>query len=331
MSGKGKLSDFIKSKGIYHHNKKHAKSPNYSDSDSESKYDLNSFDCDSDDGCERMDNTYDYEEFFYPNTNDKSVENNIVYDDVYLGVNKRCLEKDEIKFGKKYKSEISSSYDSSESIKKNNFKWSKNSKKESTSDSDGLDHQCPICNMNLSVLTDKFRNIHVIGCLDKSNKCQASEKIDPPPEILYDDPFAVECTLPGCKKKYEARHYPAHYCSEHGKCKETYSCPICLLQSDNQRRTKYMLLDHFKKDHKDIPLIFKPDEVVVEKLDTSVYTTQIAKEEDLVRECHICYCEFQKGDILARLTCFCLYHKSCIDVWFSKQKECPIPHSISKN
>ncbi|KAI0523778.1 hypothetical protein F5B22DRAFT_591986 [Xylaria bambusicola] len=53
----------------------------------------------------------------------------------------------------------------------------------------------------------------------------------------------------------------------------------------------------------------------------------IATEKDCVNdaECTICLEEFQVGDEMARLECFCRFHRSCIDSWFvGHPGRCPI-------
>ncbi|XP_046992966.1 E3 ubiquitin-protein ligase ZNRF2 isoform X2 [Schistocerca americana] len=40
-------------------------------------------------------------------------------------------------------------------------------------------------------------------------------------------------------------------------------------------------------------------------------------------ECVICLEDLQQGDIIARLPCLCIYHKSCIDRWFEVNRSCP--------
>ncbi|VDD91037.1 unnamed protein product, partial [Enterobius vermicularis] len=40
-------------------------------------------------------------------------------------------------------------------------------------------------------------------------------------------------------------------------------------------------------------------------------------------ECAICLEEMVVGDIIARLECFCIYHKTCIDKWFKIKNCCP--------
>ncbi|XP_023012390.1 E3 ubiquitin-protein ligase ZNRF1 isoform X1 [Leptinotarsa decemlineata] len=40
-------------------------------------------------------------------------------------------------------------------------------------------------------------------------------------------------------------------------------------------------------------------------------------------ECVICLEELCKGDVIARLPCLCIYHKTCIDQWFDVNRSCP--------
>lgn len=40
-------------------------------------------------------------------------------------------------------------------------------------------------------------------------------------------------------------------------------------------------------------------------------------------ECVICLEELNQGDIIARLPCLCIYHKTCIDQWFEVNRSCP--------
>ncbi|XP_019867888.2 E3 ubiquitin-protein ligase ZNRF1 [Aethina tumida] len=40
-------------------------------------------------------------------------------------------------------------------------------------------------------------------------------------------------------------------------------------------------------------------------------------------ECVICLEELSQGDIIARLPCLCIYHKTCIDQWFEINRSCP--------
>ncbi|KAL1914122.1 uncharacterized protein VTP21DRAFT_11748 [Calcarisporiella thermophila] len=44
-------------------------------------------------------------------------------------------------------------------------------------------------------------------------------------------------------------------------------------------------------------------------------------------ECPICFEEFIPGDVVARLTCLCTYHRHCIHSWFSRAKECPVHYT----
>jgi len=54
---------------------------------------------------------------------------------------------------------------------------------------------------------------------------------------------------------------------------------------------------------------------------------QISYNEDVLcedkDECIICLEELLVGDVIARLPCLCIYHKSCIDEWFKVNRSCP--------
>uniref|UniRef100_A0A0R3RFK6 E3 ubiquitin-protein ligase ZNRF1 n=1 Tax=Elaeophora elaphi TaxID=1147741 RepID=A0A0R3RFK6_9BILA len=54
---------------------------------------------------------------------------------------------------------------------------------------------------------------------------------------------------------------------------------------------------------------------------------KITYNEDELREdkgeCSICLEEMSSGDRIARLPCLCIYHKSCIDEWFTRKNCCP--------
>lgn len=54
---------------------------------------------------------------------------------------------------------------------------------------------------------------------------------------------------------------------------------------------------------------------------------RITYNEDILTEdkgeCVICFDDLEQGDTIARLPCLCIYHKSCIDKWFEKNRSCP--------
>jgi len=62
------------------------------------------------------------------------------------------------------------------------------------------------------------------------------------------------------------------------------------------------------------------------RLSTKVGTRYIVDtlQDDDGRECTICFEEFHKGDMIARMDCFCIFHKNCLERWFNKVRTCPL-------
>lgn len=42
------------------------------------------------------------------------------------------------------------------------------------------------------------------------------------------------------------------------------------------------------------------------------------------KECMICYEEYEIGQMVSRLECFCVFHKSCLETWLSRKQCCPL-------
>jgi len=113
---------------------------------------------------------------------------------------------------------------------------------------------------------------------------------------------------------------------------KNHFCPVCAIQMEQTYQIKQStnLLKHLETNHSDLSIVYKPDEeyliqtqiTEVKELDTSYYILSVV-ETTLEQECLICYEEYCIGDKIARMPCFCLFHKNCIDKWFEKQKQCP--------
>jgi len=168
-----------------------------------------------------------------------------------------------------------------------------------------------------------------------------------------ESPFQISCPYYGCTRKIEAKHFYGHALTKHKNEVQNYSCPICPLLGYGvfKPNSSTNLLSHLQKYHGDLvslhnPSTFKdpvegaeefdfsaiednqdiPQEVLLDSSKFSVgskYVEEIlkVKRED---ECGICYEDFRVGDTVARLDCFCIYHKRCIDAWFVRGNKCPV-------
>lgn len=91
-----------------------------------------------------------------------------------------------------------------------------------------------------------------------------------------------------------------------------------------QRATRFALLTDLKcyVCHKTIP----SDSIELHLL-TCLTKPQLIYNEDVLLsdmgECSICFDELRVGNTIARLPCLCVYHKGCIDNWFTVTRCCP--------
>lgn len=46
---------------------------------------------------------------------------------------------------------------------------------------------------------------------------------------------------------------------------------------------------------------------------------QTARDE----ECVVCFEPYEAGQTISRLSCLCIFHKSCLQSWFAKSRTCP--------
>ncbi|XP_058810372.1 E3 ubiquitin-protein ligase ZNRF2 isoform X2 [Phymastichus coffea] len=95
---------------------------------------------------------------------------------------------------------------------------------------------------------------------------------------------------------YAAHSLPSHIWSLNG-----LKCPVC---------SKFILPDDIECHL--VMCLTKP---------------RLSYNEDVLAdekgECVICLEDLQPGDVIARLPCLCIYHKSCIDKWFQVNRSCP--------
>jgi len=174
------------------------------------------------------------------------------------------------------------------------------------------------------------------------------------------NPFAVLCPYPSCGLKMEARDFVKHAASVHARDPQAFGCPVCLLLGYSGYSVKQdtNLFSHLQNTHADLfveqqydvddlydpiqnqepdfvydpedflvdedPIITKVDIKSMSKTVGSAYVVETLKQFKPGFECSICYEEFQKGVVVARMDCFCVFHKLCIDNWFKKQAKCPL-------
>ncbi|GLV40802.1 uncharacterized protein CBL_13695 [Carabus blaptoides fortunei] len=95
---------------------------------------------------------------------------------------------------------------------------------------------------------------------------------------------------------YAAHSLPSHIWSLNG-----IKCPVC---------SKFVL----------------PDDIECHLVMCLTKPRLIYNEDVLIDdkgECVICLEDLLQGDVIARLPCLCIYHKTCIDKWFEINRSCP--------
>ncbi|KAL6080570.1 RING-type domain-containing protein, variant 2 [Balamuthia mandrillaris] len=150
----------------------------------------------------------------------------------------------------------------------------------------------------------------------------------------------VTCPYPACGQALDTYDFPSHAQNFHSSCNQQLACPICFLEtgelfSPNENTN---LLSHLNQTHRDAAelrkAIMESERAFLNQqrgfveLPTTIGKGYMAHtlDKDLEQECIICTDEFAKGDTVARLECFCVFHQECIDGWFKKSEKrlCPV-------
>jgi len=147
----------------------------------------------------------------------------------------------------------------------------------------------------------------------------------------HDSPFSVICPYTSCGLQMEAVDFYHHAILTHTSGQQGFSCPICTLSNGIVYLPKKgsNLYQHLQKQHAEfafmVPSFQQPkvQESVSPPAVGSAYVVDIIHDCD-GKECTICFEEFQTGDQIARLECFCVFHKGCVDEWFQKSRKCPL-------
>jgi len=148
---------------------------------------------------------------------------------------------------------------------------------------------------------------------------------------MDNNPFGVICPYTDCSgAQYEARFFLLHLELNHNFDNSTFPCPICALLG-NSVKSKVNLSKHISTAHKDINSNYvdeesrsSVEEIQVDNPHGDYLATIVKKNED--SECIICFCEYEKGQVAARLPCLCYFHKNCIEQWYtaSSKRQCPV-------
>jgi len=217
--------------------------------------------------------------------------------------------------------------------------------------------KCPLCPQVLDCLSEEERNAHVLSCLGTPVPLNNQDQVFDPPYIIHDSPFGIKCPYPNCNRQYEARDFPKHATLHHLRDPQNYACPICIIQGNITYTvtSNTNLLSHLQNQHIDLinpppspewedDFYFpefsekefelqNPPQTTHAQQQPPDYIAIMVSETALIninKECSICFCEYQKGEVLARLPCLCLYHQNCVEGWFAKKKERVCPLHVNK-
>ncbi|CAF0773473.1 unnamed protein product [Adineta steineri] len=101
--------------------------------------------------------------------------------------------------------------------------------------------------------------------------------------------------------------------------------------SDDESPQAHRRLQHFIIALRDVPCPVCNKTIPSDSFDKHILQClskpRIDYNEDTLTEdkgeCVICLDDLLKGQKIARLPCLCIYHKSCIDNWFRRNRSCP--------
>ncbi|KAK5574966.1 hypothetical protein RB653_010221 [Dictyostelium firmibasis] len=167
-----------------------------------------------------------------------------------------------------------------------------------------LNNNCPVCGISFKSIGKDWPSInkHIDECL--TFNLLDKETLDPKAKST-----TIKCPYSGCKKPITTIDFINH-CNEKHLLDDShnYKCPLCNEKSPN-------LISHLSKAH----LRVQQKQVGV-GYSTSILDNDLS--EDI--ECPICLEEFIKGQNVARLECWCIFHTNCISEYLLKSKKCPV-------
>ncbi|EFA83575.1 C2H2-type zinc finger-containing protein [Heterostelium album PN500] len=163
---------------------------------------------------------------------------------------------------------------------------------------------CPVCGISLKTVGKDWATVnrHIDECLTLSLlDNEQGSKI-----------FKITCPYPGCKKPNQLSKDFVVHCSDSHFLENNHNleCPLCNTKTSN-------LISHLSKKHIVLP-------VKKESFVGVGYSTNILDHDLGDLECPICLEEFYKGQNVARLECWCIFHTDCISGYLLKAKKCPV-------
>jgi len=163
---------------------------------------------------------------------------------------------------------------------------------------------CPVCGLTFPGKDMNFVNLHIDECLTYSLlDTEQDGGID---KVKTN---TVKCPYSRCKKSIPTKEFTRHCTDNHFlENSHSYKCPLC-----NEKATN--LMSHLSKSHRPQPIARH----------VGVRYSEYVLEEDIDdKECPICFDDFTKGQTIARLECWCVFHLGCVSDYIADKKVCPV-------
>ncbi|KAF3939830.1 hypothetical protein ABW19_dt0204427 [Dactylella cylindrospora] len=168
--------------------------------------------------------------------------------------------------------------------------------------------------------------------LKETDYCPICQQVLPPPNPITNDESAREAHIQECIENAVGSHDTPRRRSNAGTPTNYAATPpniAALSQAQVQAQVQTQASSHVERPRRNTGANRMVIYTATEK-DTYALGND-ARADDQKAECVICFEEFEAGDVIARLECFCRYHKKCIQDWFGRKENatCPI-HAMNE-